>query len=156
MMSEDFVASTVENVVWSHNETIDVDDIRMFVSAQIQAVREYLGSDLKTYYFNKKERVRGVSPSDCKFLAHDIVDFLIQDGPHPISVRKQCVEDAVKHMHCIVSARRSLFITDESKLKASDFTGHFMQCCCDNLLVFDFIEGRIQNTTNDVSRKPKI
>ena len=155
MMTDDFGRPIEKNVVWSHNETIDIDDLRMFVNTQIQTMREYLGRDFGVYYHRDNKRLRGVAPQDCKLVAHDIVDFLISDATQPISVRKQCVEDTVKHMHHILTAGRSFFVTDDGELKTSVFVAHFIKGCQENLMVFDFIEGRIQHNTN-TSKKPKI
>ena len=155
MMVEDFVSSIENPVIWSHNETIDIDDLRVFVNTQIQNLREYLGRDFGVYYHRDDKRLRGVAPQDCKLLAHDMVDFLMRDASHPISVRKQCVEDSVRHMHHIITAGRSFFVTDDGELKTTVFANHFIKGCQENLTVFDFIEGRIQHHSN-TSKKPKI
>lgn len=156
MLSDDFGSPPpLKNVEWSHNETLDVDDVRMFVNQQIQAIRQLMEQDFPVYYLREmsfkaydKQRIKGISPEDCKFLAHDIVDFLIQDTNYPISVRKQCVEDSVLHLKYTVDSAKASFIGDDGKLKTSAFVTHFIKACEENLYIFDCIEGRIQHNTS--------
>ncbi len=156
MISDDFgLPPQPSKTQWSHNETIDVDDLRMFVNQKIQSIRELMERDFPVYYLrdmhsknSDPKRIRGISPEDCKILAHDIIDFLIQDVNHPISVRKQCVEDSVLHLKYTVGSAQSSFIGDDGKLKPLVFVDHFIKACEENLYIFDCIEGRIQNNTS--------
>lgn len=155
-MIDDFGATpSPQPTQWSHNETIDADDVRMFVNQHIHAIKELMERDFSVYYLREmsskahdKQRTKGISPEDCKFLAHDIVDFLIKDGSPPLSVRKQCVQDSVLHLKYTVASSKALFIGDDGQLKTSAFVDHFIKACEENLYIFECIEGRIQYHTS--------
>lgn len=155
-MIDDFgPAPPIPPTQWSHNETIDADEVRMFVNQQVQAIKEFMGRDFAVYYLREmspkaydKQRLKGISPQDCKILAHDIVDFLIKDEDHPLSVRKQCVEDSVAQFQYTVASSKQLFIGDDGNLKIGEFVDHFIKSCEENLYIFNCIEGRIQHHTS--------
>lgn len=140
---------------WTHNETIDAEELRMFVNTQVQNTRQCVAQYLNVYYDCNGRGVKGISPDDCKILSHEIVDFLLKDEGQPISVRKQCVQDAVAYFPNIIKNSEKTFVNDQGYLKPSKLFDSFIQECAVNLHLFNCIEGRIQHQTS-FSRKIKM
>lgn len=155
-MISEFGGSSASQTQWTDHETIDAHELRMFVNAQLQIIRQWAATtpDFHVFFDHDERRVRGISSDDCKILAHEMVDFLLKDEGPPISVRKQCVEDAVVNFQHIVKNSGDTFIGNKNYLKSSKFFNAFIDECKNNLHLFNCIEGRIQNQTS--TRKHKM